>query len=325
MSGAPYDPIEQLNPVEREAQAWVARFASGKATSADIEALKHWYGQSAEHAVAFDKADRLWERLGPAATQHLRESTQPVSVPNRLPRRAVLGGALAASAAALAYGIVSPPLGLWPSINELGADYRTATGERKQIALKDVSIDMSAATSIAVRSTQLDPHHFELLAGEAAISLQPDFEGSFALSAGSGRTIAQRANFDVRYIGANVCVTCLDGELRVEQQGSMANLAGGQQLLYSLDAMSSIRTADPTIVTSWRNGFLVFHATPLAEAIEQVNRYRRGKIVLMNEALGEHLFNARFRIENIDEVVDQIRQVFNARVTSLPGGLVVIS
>jgi transmembrane sensor len=325
MSSVPYDPIEQLNPVEREAQAWVARFASGKATSADVEALKRWYGQSAEHAAAFDKADRLWERLGPAATQHLRESTQPVSVPNRLPRRAVLGGALAASAAALGYGLISPPLGLWPSINELGADYRTATGERKQIALKDVSIDMSAATSIAVRSTQSDPHHFELLAGEAAISLQPDFKGSLALSAGSGRTIAQRASFDVRYIGTDVCVTCLDGELRVEQRGATVNLAGGQQLLYSLDAMSSIRAADPTIVTSWRNGFLVFHATPLAEAIEQVNRYRRGKIVLMNEALGEHLFNARFRIENIDEVVDQIRQVFNARVTSLPGGLVVIS
>ena len=37
------DPIEQLASVDREAQAWVARFASGQATSADIEALKRWY------------------------------------------------------------------------------------------------------------------------------------------------------------------------------------------------------------------------------------------------------------------------------------------
>ncbi|MEW6435559.1 MAG: FecR domain-containing protein [Pseudomonadota bacterium] len=329
MPSAPHDPIEQLNPIEREAQAWVARFASGKATAAEIDALKRWYDQSAAHAAAFDKAERLWERLGPAAALHVRDSTpsveRSIAVLNRLPRRAVLGGALAASAAALGYGIISPPLDLWPSIKELRADYRTATGERKQIALNDFLIDMSAATSIAVRSTQSNPHHFELIAGEAAISLRRDFTGSFALSAGSGQTIARRASFDVRYIGANVCVTCLDGELRVEQQGAAANLEAGQQLLYSLDAMSSVRTVDPATVTSWRDGFLVFHATPLAEAIEQVNRYRRGKIVLMNEALGERLFSARFRIENIDEIVDQIRQVFDARVTSLPGGLIVIS
>lgn len=88
--------------------------------------------------------------------------------------------------------------------------------------------------------------------------------------------------------------------------------------------MSAIRTVDPAIVTAWRDGFLVFHATPLAEAIEEINRYRSGKIILIDDALGHRLFNARFRIANVDEVVGQIRQVFGARITSLPGGIVLL-
>lgn len=329
--GGPDDPIAQLAPVEQEAQAWVMRFASGEATSADLQALKRWCGQTPSHAEAFAKANRLWEALGPAGQRvdwksPARHSQTLSFTPQRMGRRAFLGGALASSAAAAAYALVHPPLGLWPSFSQLTADYRTATGERKNITLADgVSIEMNAQTSIAVRKTVSDTRHIELLAGEAAVATGPDASQSFALIAGQGRTMARRAHFDVRYIGTTVCVTCLEGEIRVEQEGAATPLQAQQQILYSTRGQSSIRTVDPAVVAAWRDGFLVFHATPLAEAVEEINRYRPGKIVLTNDTLGRRLFNARFRIENVGEVVDQIRQVFGAKATSLPGGIVLLS
>lgn len=325
------DPIEQLAPLEREAQAWVVRFASSQATSADIEALKQWYAESPAHAAALNKVSRLWDALGPAGEQMVRRNLSVIYAPapsfgrRRVGRRAFVGGALAGSAASIGYMLFRPPFGLWPSFAELTADYRTATGEQKRIALAGgVSIEMSAETSIAVRSAAPDAHHVELIAGEATILAMSQASGPFIVTAGSGRSIASEASFDVRYIGATVCVTCLEGALRVEHGDTAEALRPRQQLLYSALGMSGIRAVDPDAVTAWRNGVLIFHATPLAEAIEEINRYRPGKIILVDDALGHRLFNARFRIANVDEVVDQIRQVFGARITSLPGGIVLL-
>jgi transmembrane sensor len=331
MSKLEDEPLEQLAPLDREAQAFVARFAAGEASAADLQALKLWHDRSPAHAAAFAKASDLWARLGVAGqgvprsadAENRRNSASVLSRP--VGRRAVFGGALAASAAAVGCGLVWPPLGLWPSLAELTANYRTATGERKKIILAGVSIDMSAGTSIIVRARTADARHLELVAGEAAVTTAPAAAAAaFVLSAGNGRTIALRASFDVRHIGANVCVTCLEGEIRVEQGEAARLLQSRQQLVYSSEAMSSVRLVDPSIVTAWRSGVLVFHGTPLGEAIEEINRYRPGKIILINEALGERIFNARFRLENIGEVVEQIQQVFGARVTALPGGIVLL-
>ncbi len=70
----------------------------------------------------------------------------------RRTRRAFLGGGIAASAAAVAvYGMVNPPLGLWPSLAELNADYRTATGQQEKINFGPlVTAELNTQTSIAI-------------------------------------------------------------------------------------------------------------------------------------------------------------------------------
>ena len=68
----------------------------------------------------------------------------------------------------------------------------------------------------------------------------------------------------------------------------------------------------------------MFHGTPLSEAVEEINRYRPGRIIVTNAALGRRLFNARFLIANVDGVVGQIQQVFGATITNLPGGIVLL-
>jgi transmembrane sensor len=188
-----------------------------------------------------------------------------------------------------------------------------------------VSIEMNAQSSVAIHSMPGLAGQIDLVAGEAAITTGLNVPLPLVVVAGEGRTIARQASFDIRHVGGAVCVTCLDGELRVEQGGGATSLQSREQLFYSSRGLSSVRTIDRSVVAAWRDGFLVFHATPLVEAIEEVNRYRPGKIILTNDELGRRLFNARFHIENVDEVVSQIQQVFGARVTSLPGGIVLLS
>ncbi len=61
-----------------------------------------------------------------------------------------------------------------------------------------------------------------------------------------------------------------------------------------------------------------------SDVVAEVNRYRHGKVILTNAALGRERFNARFRIENIDRVVDQIAVVFGVKAKTLLGGITLL-
>jgi transmembrane sensor len=323
----PVDPT----PLEHEAYGWVVRFVDG-ASPHDLKALKEWSAQGPAHAEAFDRASKVWLALDPARRKALSENVlvfSPIAAGRRagpsLGRRAFLGGAIAASAAGAAFLVARPPLELWPSLSELSADYRTETGEQRQIALAgSVSVELNTQTSIVLRSSAEGPEGFELIAGEALVSAP---KSSVTVVAANGRVVASQARFNVRYIDQSVCVTCLDGKVEIETSAKAAVLPAGRQLIYSPAGLAELTepvTIDPSTVTAWKDGFVVFDGTPVSEVIAEVNRYRNGKIILTNTALGRERFNARFRIENIDRVVDQIAQVFGVRVRSLPAGITLL-
>src|SRR5262249_37314587 len=147
----------ELDPLKREAVDWVHSLASGKATVADAEALKRWRARSPAHEAAYADACRLWQAFGPAARNLRGRGEISPGLAHLHPRgrnaarRGVLGTGFAVASAAAAYAVIDPPLRLWPSFAELTADYRTATGEQRQLALPgDASVRLNTQTSIAL-------------------------------------------------------------------------------------------------------------------------------------------------------------------------------
>lgn len=319
------DPDTEIESLERESHRWVTQLISGEATVADAEALKQWRAQSPRHEAAFVAATRMWKDFGPA----LKESAEPTwPVPQRrMSRRTMLGGAGAFATAAVGYALVSPPLGLWPSLGELGADYRTAIGEQRHLTLAgDVEVRMNSQTSIAVPTAAGEIDRITVIAGEASFAMPPNAVRPLIVRAGDGRTLATRARFAVRNLDAAVCVTCLDGEIQVEQGAQATRVEAGRQLRYDRrDGLGPVVAIDPAEAMAWQEGILVFRLTPLAEVIVEINRYRPGKVILLNRELASKPVNGRFRIQRIDEVLVWIEQAFGARPRSLPGGVVVLS
>jgi transmembrane sensor len=301
------------------------RFAAGRADRTELEAFRQWSARDPAHMEAFARACRVWDGLGPAGQALILPSgAKDTGLPRKLSRRFLIGGTLAASAAVVYVG-VRPPLGLWPSLSELAADYRTGTGEQRQIVLNGgPSVEMNTRTSMALRTAPNGGARLELINGEAAISVGSDVQGSFEVIAGSGRVIASVAVFNLRYEADTVCTTCVAGAVDVEHGMQSSRLQVGEQIVYSRKQLGRVTLVDTAVVTAWKDGVLVFHATPLSEAVSEINRYRPGRIILTNAALGQRLFNARFRIENIGGVVAQIQQVFGASATALPGGIVLL-
>ena len=314
--------------LKREALSWLTRFSSGEVTDDDRAALRRWRDTSPAHRAALAEVAQLWRGLeGPVAELVSRGRAsvpllrQPVPL---LSRRAVLAGGATATAAAVSLLVVRPPLELWPSLAELSADHRTATGEQQHLTLAEaVTVDLNTRTSIAVRNTEQDAD-MELVAGEAAVTVGKDAARPFVVRAGGGSMQASAATFNVRRTGADVRLTCIAGEVAVACGGHTLVLKAEQQVSYDEAGFGDVMTVDAGIETAWRDGMLVFRNTPLSRVIEEVNRYRAGRIILLDTSLGRRSVTARFEIQRLDTVMGQIANTFKVPVRSLPGGLVLV-
>lgn len=315
--------------LQRDAYAWVRRLTSGEATVADAQALKQWCDASPAHAAAFAEARRLWRDLGPAgemvrarASADVRRAARPA----RAGRRVFLGGALA-SAAGIGAAVVAPA-GFWGAMTSMAsADYRTSAGEQRQIALANqVTVDLNTRTSVALLdkdSAGTARHGVDLLDGEIAVDNSRS-AAPFVVAASGGRTTGTQANFEVRNLETRVCVTCVSGDVRVEVGGSSVQLAARQQVVYEGGRLGHATSVDTAVVSAWRAGVLVFRDTPLADVIGEINRYRSGHVMVFDKHLAQSRLSGRFRIDRLGEIFAQIQEVLGARVTQLPGGIVVV-
>jgi transmembrane sensor len=309
-----------------EARTWLRRLTSGSATEKDLAALNKWRETSPRHAQAFAEAALLWNVLGDVT------AVSPISVPARtskissgFSRRAFIGGGVGLAASVSALAIVRPPFGMWPSFAELRADYRTDTGERRQIEVaRAVSVEMNTRTSINLRSSPNHGTALELLNGEATVAKKLDPTRAFVVVAGEGRTSTNIGSFDIRKDGGSVCVTCVAGEVLVQHAQGKASLQTGKQLTYNDRTFGKVTKIDGEIVTAWQRGLLIFRDTPLDKVIDEVNRYRSGRIVLINEKLGKERVVADFRLDDLDAVIEFVTRVMNVTARSLPGGIVLL-
>lgn len=317
------------DPLLDEAIAWIVRLKTGEPTRADVEALEQWRGLSAAHEAAFKRAVRIHRDAGIVAGRLTTPATAPRIVQSaagrrRISRRFVLGGGLAAAAAA-GYAVIQPPLGLWPSLQELSADFRTAKGEQRKVQVTpEVSLDLNTQTSIALRSQQGQPT-IELISGEVLVNARRPASGPLVMLAAGGQIGASDAQFNAQCFDAAVSVTCLNGAVDVQHSGQSVRIGKGQQLSYTRAGIGPSVTVDPAQVTAWQSGLLIFRDRPLAAVVEEVNRYRPGKIVIVSAELRQRTVNGDFEIKKLDSFVTQVEQLFGAHATSLPGGLVLLS
>lgn len=317
---------DELESLRREAWTNLLHITSGHATKADVAALKDWCAQSPRHAEAFAQVSGRWRAFG-AAVENVAQTGRPLAGDVRtgalIGRRVFLAGALGASAAGAAIMISRPPMHLWPSLGEFAADYRTVTGERRHIALAArASVDMNTRTSLNVRAASDGGDQIELIGGEAAFATR---SRPVEVIARNGRAWADDAQFSVRHNESDVCVTCLEGVVHVQQEGRSATLQKKQQVVYDGRNLGHVQNVDPIVLTAWREGELLFQNEPLARVLEEVNRYRPGRIILVNEALGQRRFTAQFKLDRLEVVITQLKAAFGARVVSLPGGVVLVS
>lgn len=309
--------------LDSEAEAWVRRIQSGQATRRDALALREWCAHSDAHAAAFERARRAWVDIGQAGrafrAAHPRAAAAALARPGRrvLLRAGLAGAGAAAAAAAL------PPLGWWASLEGLGADYSTAVGEQRTVDWGggQAVVELDARTRMNVAD---GPRRLELLEGQAAITCAEQGQG-LTVAAGAGEILLDAASVGLRRSGDEVTVTCLRGRVDIRHPSRELALEAGQQARYGAVAVTAPARADLEQAMGWREGVLVFRDMPLAEAVAEINRYRPGRIMVLDDALAARRVSGRFQIARLDLAIDRIREAFGAHVRQLPKGIVLLS
>ncbi|MEI2415525.1 FecR domain-containing protein [Orrella sp. JC864] len=302
-----------------QAHDWASILGSGQATRQDVEAFRRWRAQGAAHEAAWRQASIAWRKMESVARTFEAEYPAMLPAPGagtaasvRSSRRRFLGAALSVGgAAAGVVALVHPPLGLWPAWSAWRADYRTAVGEQRQIALAGrVTVSLNTQTRIALRRDG-GREDIELLAGEAAVSVP---QGQCQVLAGDLRIHMVGADVEVRRLAAGrVRVRCREGAAELSHPGGQARLAAGHEMRYE---RGSLGVAEPFAADAadWRQGMVVFHDLPLDQAVEEINRYRPGRVVLLNSALAGRRFSASVEIAELDGIIDQLQAIHRITV-----------
>lgn len=314
-----------VTPLKLEAIDWAARLAIGPVSDEDWHAFERWRRSSPAHDDAFRVASefmgdlRVLDLAAPAAAA-AADNVVALHPRGPLSRRAFMsGGAVAATVAA---GIVATqsPLGLWPSLAELMADERTGAGQRIAFSpLAGVDVELSSRSSVS----RID-RGLRLVTGEIFVSVGR-LPQTFSVEAAGGSFAASAARFNIRAFDAELCVTCIEGNVAARHGGAALALARGDAVGLAVDGTLCGMAADPAIATAWRRGLLIFEGTPLKSAISQINRYYPGRLVLNGGNLGTRPITGVFHTDQIQLAVIQLRNLTGVAATHLPGGVVVLS
>ncbi|WP_233839097.1 FecR family protein [Paraburkholderia sp. ZP32-5] len=329
--------------IAKQAQAWLVRLRSGRATADDAAAFRRWCAERPEHARAASLMLEAWDGLEAASAELDAEDSAADSTPHgqrgarpaswRAGRRAFMGAGVAAAASWLA---LRPPLQLWPALGDLAADYRTATGEQRRVVLSDrLVVEMNTQTRIDIvrtdGGTQGGAHGIDLLAGEAEVVAGAGAGSDSAapqpvvVRAARGSLQAVSARFNLKRSGDEVCVTCVAGEVTLQHPQGRFTLTAAQQITYGNRVVQPPVNVDSSLVTAWRRGVLVFENAPLSDVVSEINRYRPGRIILRNAELADARVHAQVALAKIGGAVDLISKITGAHVTRLPGDIVLLS
>lgn len=311
---------ETRDQLDREAVAWLVRLTSGETTEEEEAEARAWRARSPAHEQAFQDAERLWRGMEPLRGRvHALKDKERVLWPRRTAFR---WGAAAAMLALVMLAVLdrTATFTVWL------ADHRTGTGQQQTLHLADGTVaHLNTDTALSVHY-DAGVRRVALLAGEADFVVAKDPSRPFLVDAGGGTIEAVGTDFVVRRNGRWVTVTMLEGTTRVSYtdtspQGEAAvPLHAAQRVAYSPDSgLGSVEPVDLRLEAAWRRGKLIFEAAPLSTVLDEINRYRPGRVWVLRHDLTTLPVSGVFDLDRLDEALMAIQRTLRLKAVSLGG------
>ncbi|WP_449256654.1 FecR family protein [Bosea sp. (in: a-proteobacteria)] len=279
--------------LEKQAIAWFTRM-NGRPSHADRTDFEAWLAASGDHARHYDKVAALWSEMGTLSSALGASESAALATPLERIRalRRARGRGRAAAGAVLCLALVLCLGWIWldrPHLFEnWQADQVTARGEQRTVVLADGSTAQLDSDSALAVDFSDGLRRVRLLRGTAFFEVKRS-GAPFVVSAGQGEARVLGTSFEVAASDDDsVTVTLASGSVAVElpQLREAVVLKPGERVAYGGHGLGRTEIVDVADVTAWRAGRFIFNDMPLAQVLARIERYHRGRIVLLSSALG---------------------------------------
>jgi transmembrane sensor len=308
----------------QKAAFWHARMSAPDISVEERAAFEEWLAADPSHATAYEQAQRTTATIDrlllsdPRMQALLGDAMSIKSAPysRSAARRWSIPFALAASIALCVFSLRFVADGTRAS--DPASVFETAD-MRRTVQLQDGSIaQLDVGTRIRVRMTP-QRRLIALESGRAMFDVAHDASRPFAVTAATSRTTALGTKFQVQMHESEVVVTLAEGSVAVDNEDStqvwQERLRPGEQLKIDVGTASREKDlVDPSFVTSWTRGRLLFRNTRLQDALEEVNRYSAKKVRLGDPSLGDMFVGGNFIAGDSTIIVDAFAAVLPLRV-----------
>lgn len=327
---------DESMPIAGKALEWFVLLQSGDATSADRRRFQGWIDADALHRREFDRCCRLWgeldsvrpllrEELARAVGEWDRAAQRPVNVPlwSCSPAR------LSAVLTLLLAGVIAG--GWWFATGIETMEYRTAKGERRTVVLADGSMVTMNTDTVVDAEFSFFKRAVVLREGEALFAVSHEGRRPFEVKAGSRVVRDVGTQFVVRHEEQRVMVTVVEGAVDVQRFEQAAadqpwqRLTAGERVSYGpAGALSPVKTVSLAETTAWLEGKVVFEDRPLSEVIQEVGRYQRGAIRILDPWIGALKVSGVFRTDDWTGFLHALEHAAPVVVSPVNGEVVVL-
>jgi transmembrane sensor len=301
-------PVLPSGDPDEQAIYWLTLLTSGETGEAQQRAFNEWLAGDPGNQAAWAAAQSLWHDITLLSNADISEidlTPIPKSVSLR-PRRFVLSHPALSLAACLLLSTV-----LWlHDVAYYFADYHTTTGNQQKITLPDgSSIQLNTDTAISVDYTE-SARRLTLHGGEAWFNVTPDPDLPFEVTTEYGTVRALGTAFDVKNTEDAVSVTVYQHAVRVRLDNGekIERLPEGTTVKFDRTIRGLNNAADLTSIAAWHEQRMVFRDRKLHDVVKELNRYRKGRILITDNALNDIPLSGTFDTNNPDEALMMIRE-----------------
>lgn len=300
------------DPAYLEALEWFVLMKDEEVGDAERAAFEEWLAADPSHVAAYERARALWDRFEIVKPEYDR-----LHRAGRIGRRSALLGGLAMLVAAPAFYMLMRPGAF--------ADYSTGAAERITVTLPDGStVELGSYSALSLDFTP-EQRRLVLHRGQAFFHVAAEPARPFVVQADGGTIQALGTAFDVKIAADQVIVSVIEHSVKVRATQSLpVVLEAGWQLSYGSNGIRPPVRTDLAAVQAWRQDRLIVEDVPLRQVLTELERYRRGRIVLMDNAIGDIPVTAVFDTRHTDKALQVIAETLPVEVLNAYGYLTLV-
>ncbi|MDD1619981.1 MAG: FecR family protein [Methylococcaceae bacterium] len=320
-------PDTQELSTEQQAIWWQARLSSDLLGDGQRREFDAWLAECPEHAAAWQAINSFWTGLDSLTLEDISDEAGgqvpefPPAKSGRSPRSLFRPGLALAASLLLTLSFAYQQFDLYL------ADYRSATGLQRQIDLADGSSILLNTASAVSADFSAEKRLITLHSGEAFFKVAADRDRPFVVKTEAGEVRALGTAFDVRRQDDDVSVTVFEHAVKITTAGGeiKERLSEAEQLLFSRDRVNAVSHVNPQRAAAWHQQRMVFQDKPLAEVVAELDRYRPGKIIILDDAIKNLPITGVFGIADTDVALQSIEQSLAVKVRKVTDHLVLLS